>query len=255
MSAIRWRDLIPLTRWERFVEVSLPLPWLGASLGAYALGWWALGAVGSFYVFLTGLRLSHNAQHACLGLRRWGHDAVLAVLSVVMGTSMHAVRASHLNHHRHALGEDDLEGRVASLPVGAVLRAGPRFMWDVHRFGLSQGPLRQRRWVALELLAIGALWPLAAAWGGPALLAHQVAMLTGELLTPFFAVWLVHRAAEHEPTRSRTERHPLVNLLTYDMLLHAEHHAHPPVPSIHWRQLATRRDAAASRTEPNVVAR
>ena len=45
--------------------------------------------VGSFVLFfLTGLRLSHGAQHYSLGLPKVVQDLVLFTLSVLMGASM-----------------------------------------------------------------------------------------------------------------------------------------------------------------------
>ncbi|MBL9038917.1 MAG: fatty acid desaturase [Archangium sp.] len=254
MLAIRWKDLIRLTPWERLVELTVPVPWLVASLAASHARLWSLSALCWFFLFLTGLRLSHNAQHRSLGLPHWAHDLVLAALSLVMGASMHAVQVSHLNHHRHELGPDDVEGRVVALPLGEVLRAGPRFMFELHRFALTRGTATQRRWVWAELGLLAVIWPALVLFGGHAIAAHVVAMSAGELLTPFFAVWLVHRAARGTPSRARTERSWLINTFTYGMLLHAEHHAYPAVPTIHWRQLAERRAAAGERVERDVVA-
>lgn len=253
MAPTRWKDLVRLTPWQRLVQVTLPVPWLALSLACFWAGAWPAGLGCSFYVFLTGLRLSHDAQHRSLGLDRWGHDVVLAVLSVVMGASMHAVQTTHLHHHRHQLDERDVEGAVARLPFPRVLLAGPGFIFDLHRFALRHGTAAQRRWVGAELGAIALLWPVAALGVGRVVVAHELAMLLGESLTAFFAVWLVHRGAAHLPTKSRTERSALVNALTYDMLLHADHHAYPAVPTLHWPQLAARRSASGERIEDDVV--
>jgi fatty acid desaturase len=255
MQAAAWRALIPLTRRERFIELTLPLPWLMVSLCLYATPWWGLGFVAAFYFFLTGLRLSHNAQHCSLGVGRRVHDGVLFALSVAMGASMHAVQATHLNHHRHALNEHDIEGRVASLGFPRILFAGPRFIFDLHRFALTKGRARQRAWVVAELLAIAALWVTALASDVRWLQLHVLAMLVGEAMTAFFAVWIVHREADAVPSRSRTERKSWVNFLTYNMLLHAEHHAYPAVPTIHWPHLARLRDEARERVELDVARR
>ncbi len=109
LRSVAWRDLVPLTGWEKLWELTLPLPWLVGSLAAYTAGWWGLGALASFFFFLTGLRLSHNAQHRSLGIGRVAHDLVLLALSLGMAASMHAVQATHLHHHRHTLEADDIE--------------------------------------------------------------------------------------------------------------------------------------------------
>jgi fatty acid desaturase len=260
MRSTQWHDLVRLTRWEQLIEVTLPAPWLALSLCLYATHFWPLAVVCSFYFFLTGLRLSHNAQHGSLGVSRLGHDIILATLSILMGASMHAVQATHMNHHRHRLDEKDIEGRVALLPFPGILLSGPRFIVDIHRFALTQGTTHQKRWVAFELVAIPLAWTafgwLALTQGlGRVAMAHELAMLAGECLTAFFAVWIVHRCSNHVPTKSRTERNRWINMLSYNMLLHADHHAYPAVPTIHWRALAKRREDADERIEDSVVQR
>src|SRR3954469_13427612 len=134
---VEWRDLVGLTCRERFWQLTLSMPWLGGSLSTYALASTSGVAVGgsvlclvaggslSFLFFLTGLRQSHNAQHSCLGIGRLGHDIMLVVLSLLMLASMHAVRVTHLHHHRHCLEEADVEAVHASWPLWKVLVAGP----------------------------------------------------------------------------------------------------------------------------------
>ena len=103
LPQVQWRDLIAMTRSEKILELLHPLPWLVASIWLYSRGHFLLGAFASFYFFLTGLRLSHGAQHYSIGLPRSVQDLVLFTLSVLMLGSMHAVQASHLHHHRHCL--------------------------------------------------------------------------------------------------------------------------------------------------------
>src|SRR6266404_587883 len=92
LETIEWRDLVALTPVEKTWELALGLPWLALSLWSYGHGWWWAGLGCSFYVFLTGLRQSHNAQHYVLGLPRRIQDGVLLGLSVLMLASMHAVQ-------------------------------------------------------------------------------------------------------------------------------------------------------------------
>ena len=77
-ALVAWRDLVALRWWERVWELTLSLPWLAGSVWAYwhvgaaesawgRAAWVGAGGVMSFFFFLTGLRQSHNAQHACLG--------------------------------------------------------------------------------------------------------------------------------------------------------------------------------------------
>src|SRR6516164_6602130 len=89
-ETVEWRDLVALTSLEKAWELSLGLPWFGLSLWCYGHDWWPAGLACSFYVFLTGLRQSHNAQHYCLGLPRRIQDGFLFGLSTLMLASMHA---------------------------------------------------------------------------------------------------------------------------------------------------------------------
>jgi fatty acid desaturase len=242
IRAIPWRDLLYLTRLERLWELTLPVPWLVGSLACYHFGHWTLGAVCSFYFFLTGLRQSHGAQHYTLGVSRVGQDMVLFALSVLMLGSMHAVQVSHLHHHRHCLDEDDAEGSTARLVWWRAILIGPLFPLRLHRTAWRLGSPAKRRWIAAETAAFLAVAVLAIVI--PALRGHVLAMLVGESLTGFFAVWTVHHDCEPEGLFARTQRGRWVNRLCYGMFYHAEHHLFPAVPTCHLPILAERLDTA-----------
>ena len=123
IETVEWRDLVALTPLEKAWELALGLPWLFLSLWCYSHRWWWAGLACSFYLFLTGLRQSHNAQHYALGLSRPIQDGVLSILSLVMLASMHAVQVTHLHHHRHCLEDEDGEGATARLPWWRALLA------------------------------------------------------------------------------------------------------------------------------------
>src|SRR5829696_1604007 len=141
VRGVEWQDLVALSRWEVAKELGLPVPWFGASL--LLAGWtWSwpvlfLPALGcSFVFFLTGLRVVHNAHHYALGLPRWATEWVMFVMSVLMLGSMHAVQRNHLQHHKHCMDDEDLEGYSARLNAWRALLYGPVFlvrlhMWDV----------------------------------------------------------------------------------------------------------------------------
>src|ERR1044071_2035639 len=141
LKAVEWRDLVTLTPLEKTWELTLVLPWLVMSVWCYGHGWWGAGLVGSFYVFLTGLRQSHNAQHYSLGLPRTIQDLFLFGLSAIMLASMHAVQVTHLHHHRHCLEDDDAEGSTARLRWWQAILVGPAFLWRLHvtAWGLASG--------------------------------------------------------------------------------------------------------------------
>jgi fatty acid desaturase len=236
-----------MSRLERVQELSLPAPWLALALWCYDGGgaWIVLGLLGSFYFFLTGLRQSHGAQHYSLGIPRVVQDLVLCVLSLLMLASMHAVQVSHLHHHQHCLDDEDAEGAAARLRWWQALLVGPAFLVNLHRTAWGLGAPIKRRWIAAELGGIavilglstsGFLWP-AARW-------HVLAMLVGECLTAFFAVWTVHHDCQPGEFPARTQRGRWLNRLCYSMFFHAEHHLFPQVPTCHLATLAIRLDAS-----------
>jgi fatty acid desaturase len=243
---VEWRDLVPLTSCEKAWELAIGLPWVLLSLWCYSHRWWLAGLVCSFYVFLTGLRQSHNAQHYSLGLPRIVQDGVLLALSLLMLASMHAVQVTHLHHHRHCLEDEDGEGATARLPWWRALLVGPLFYIRLHVSAWRLAPRSKRLWIAGELLGIALVLVFTfcfAEWS--ALRWHISAMLIGECFTGFFAVWTVHHGCQaHEP--GRTQRGRWLNLISYSMFFHAEHHLFPAVPTAHLHELARRLDAANS---------
>ena len=246
LKSVEWRDLVEISTLKRLFEVTLPVPWLVFSVGAYALGAPVVGAIGSFFLFLTGLRLSHNCQHYALARSKGWQDWVLFALSPLMLSSMHAVQVTHLHHHRHCLDEDDIEAAHVGRPVWRVLLEGPVFPVRLHVSAWRLGGAVKRRWIAAEvgavLLAVGAAllpWaPLALRW-------HFAAMLTGQCLTAFFAVWTVHHGCDHHGQIARTQRGWLRNFVSYSMFYHLEHHLFPAVPTCNLHRLAQRLDKAA----------
>jgi len=245
LQTVEWRDLVLLTPAEKVWELTLSFPWLLVSLWCYGHGWWLTGLVCSFYFFLTGLRQSHNAQHYALGLPRVLQDSVLFVLSVLMLASMHGVQVTHLHHHRHCLEDDDEEGATARLCWWRALLIGPLFFIRLHVSAWWLATASKQRWIALELCAVASVVAFAAFPSVPlALRWHTATMLIGECLTGFFAVWTVHHGCNsHEP--GRTQRGRWLNLVSYSMFLHAEHHLFPAVPTAHLEELARRIDAAS----------
>ena len=241
---VAWRDLVGMSPREKLMEVMLPVPWLAAGLWCFGSGWWVAGVAASFYFFLTGLRLSHGAQHYSLGLPKVVQDLVLFTLSVLMGASMHAVQVSHLQHHQHCLEPEDHEGSVARLSWWEAIRSGPLFYLGLHRAAWERASRLKRWWMAAEVAGIGLglgiafCWPSAWSW-------HLAAMVVGECFTAFFAVWTVHHHCDGTGTLSRTQRGRWANFISYNMFFHAEHHLCPAVPTCHLPVLAARLDAVA----------
>lgn len=245
IRTVEWRDLLALSPVEKVWELVLSLPWLVGSVLCYRTGWYALGAFCSFYFFLTGLRQSHGAQHYTMGVPRPVQDGVLFALSLLMLGSMHAVQVSHLHHHRHCLDEDDAEGSTARLPWWRALLVGPLFPVRLHRTALRLGSPAKRRWILAEVAGIAGVVLAAVFLDLPALRWHVAAMLLGESLTGFFAVWTVHHGCDPDGLYARTQRGRWITWLSYSMFFHAEHHLFPAVPTCRLARLAKRLDAAA----------
>ena len=252
-AEVPWRDLVACSRVETLRELALPLPWLIGGAWAAHVGAYALAVPCAFYAFLTCLRVSHNAFHGALGLGRTATDLVMLALGIVMLGSVHAVRRTHLLHHRHCLGDGDVEGRVARQGLLETLAKGPRFPLDLHRAGWRAAAPDERRWIGVELAACAAL-PLLA-WGvleSEALRLHTLMMGLAWCLSPVFAVWSVHRADATGRHGARTLRSRWRSTLFYDMFYHDEHHRFPRVPTRHLPELARRLDRVGTSAAPDV---
>lgn len=242
VKQVHWKDLTKLNKWECFIEGNVTVPWLLASLilAWYEVYWLALPF--SFYFFLAGLRQVHNGFHNSLGVGKPVVWFVLFSNSVLMLASMHAVKFNHLRHHKYCLKENDYEGKVAKLKWYKALFYGPIHMFLIHYHTFRIGNKGYRLNTALELTAISAF--VAIVWNFQIhfLMYHTLAMITGELLSAFFAVWTVHHDAEELFMQTRTQRTKWKNKITLNMFYHLEHHMFPAVPAIKLPVLASRLD-------------
>jgi fatty acid desaturase len=244
IRAIEWRDLTALGPLERVRELLLPMPFLLVARAASELGLWPIAWLATAYFFLAGLRVVHDAFHDNLTLSRRGGHAVLAVLSGLMLGSMHAVRVTHLQHHRDCLGPDDVEGQTARRSAWRALAAGIAFPFALHRAAWRLGRQRDRRWIATELVVTAVLMAIAA-FGVPHVTEHVALMLVAQTLTGFFAVWTVHHDVDPERQVARTLRHRVKSALALGMFFHLEHHLFPRVPTCRLPRLAERLEHAA----------
>jgi fatty acid desaturase len=246
VRSVAWRDLVTVSRLEIAKELALSLPFLALSLVLADLGWFMPALAASYVFFLTGLRQVHNAYHYALGIPQAATEWVMFVLSVLMLGSMHAVQVNHLHHHKHCMGDDDVEAMSARMSGLLAILFGPVFPVLLHVNAFKLANRRQRRWVVAELLAN-------AAWVGlvfgvldvPALKYHVIAMAIGQCLTAFFAVWTVHHDCDRSHFIARTLRGRVKNFASFGMFFHVEHHLFPRVPTCHLSILAERLDKAA----------
>lgn len=245
IQAVAWRDLVALRPGERARELLLPLPFLVVARAAYAADVPLLPWLGSAYFFLAGLRLVHDAFHDNLTLPRRANHALLAGLSAVMLGSMHAVRITHLQHHRDCLGPDDVEGQTARRSAWQAIGAGVAFPVALHRAAWRRARGADRRWIAVELVVTVAMLALAATGVSAQMTHHVVLMVIAQTLTGFFAVWTVHHDVDAERQVARTLRDRLKSALALGMFFHLEHHLFPRVPTRNLPELADRLDQAA----------
>jgi fatty acid desaturase len=235
-------DLHATRPFQFLVELLLPLPWLILSVVLYSGPFWVLGPIASFFFFLCCLRLNHEAIHNNLGLRRkWDH-VIMHALSALMLGSNHADAFCHLKHHKDTLGEDDHEGHCAKMSAWQVLLYGPRFPVELNRETWRQGGVRWRRRLVIDWVLVVVVGTACLASGWPGLQLHVAAMLVGQCLTAFFAVWITHQGTDGTGLAGRSQRGAFA-WIAYQMFYHREHHLFPKVPVSRLQELARRLDA------------
>ena len=237
-----WKDLVDLSKTEIFYNLIISLPWLFASFAFAFFGWWPLAIICSFVFFLCGLRQAHDAFHHAMGISKKAHDFVMFVLSLLMMCSMHAVKHNHLQHHKHCLDDEDMEGFSARLPWWKAILYGPIFIFLHHYHALKKGNKVTRNWVMVEIIGMVLLAIAVLLWQNKIALYHLCIMIIGEFFTAFFAVWTVHHDCETDKVYSRTLRGKYLPKLFYNMFYHTEHHLFPKVPTSHLPELAKRID-------------
>jgi fatty acid desaturase len=243
--SIPWRDLVPMRPRDGAVECLHPLPWLIGSWWCAGHGLWLLAAPCSFMFFLTALRLNHEAIHRNLGFGARGHQRVIHALSTVMLGSNTAIAFNHLRHHAHVGQPEDVEGKCGQMSLWRVLAYGPLFPLELHAAAWRHGNDRVKRRMAIDLALNLAMVGTALASGSTALGYHVLMMPVAQCLTALFAVWITHRGCHGEALIARTQRSRLINLVTYNMFFHLEHHLFPGVPVKRLGRLAARIDAMA----------
>lgn len=243
LKVVQWKDLIHLQKRDVISELLISIPWLCASLGFAYFAWYPLALFCSFMFFLTGLRQVHNAFHFALGVSREKTHWVMLILSVLMLGSMHAVQINHLRHHQYCMQDEDIEAKSAKMKWWQALLFGPFFPLMLHKKAFMVGTKTQKTWMSAELIANALFLILVFAVLDLTFLKYHVfAMLIGQCMTAFFAVWTVHHDTEDHIYMARTVRNEFKRVVTYNMFYHVEHHLFPAVPTRHLHILAKRLD-------------
>ena len=254
LASVEWQDLRQLSLGETVYNIFLSLPFLLLSWWSAWQEWWLLALVATFFFFTAALRQAHDCYHRTLGVSKVATELMLFLLSITMLCSTHAIRHTHLNHHRDPLGDSDVEGNWARLPWYQAILGGGLFSIAIQWFGLTHGSRRNRMLVGFDLLLIFAVIATAFITMHPVLMYHVLVMILANTMVGFFAVWSVHHGCD-DMVYARSERHLLINVLTFNLLYHIEHHLFPAVPTNHLPRLAKRLDSAAPQwTQQPVIA-
>ena len=253
LSSLEWQDLHQLSRGQIAYNVILSYPFLLLSWWFASQSWYVLACGASYFFFAAAFRQAHDGYHHSLGTSKRTTTGILLLLSVLLMTGLHSIRATHMEHHRNPLGDSDIEGGLAKLSWWQALLGGVTYRLDIYRQGLRLSSRRNRRLAWLEfasiilvvMAAIGLSTVNAptAALLAQVLVYHILTMTLANVSVGIIAVWGVHHDCDE--TVARTERNKLVNILTFNLLYHVEHHLFPAVPSNHLPELAKRLDAAA----------
>ena len=256
LGSVEWQDLRQLTRCQIVYNTILPYPLLLLSWWFASQSWYVLACGASYLFFAAAFRQAHDGYHHSLGTGKRVTTALLLLLSVLLLTSLHSIRATHMEHHRDPLGDSDMEGSLAKLSWWQAMLGGVTYRLDIYRQGLRLSSQRNQRiiWLEFGLIALVIMVTLtlmgltlfnvsAITLSAQVLMYHLLIMMLANASVGIIAVWGVHHDCDE--TIARTERNPVVNLLTFNLLYHVEHHLFPAVPSNHLPELAKRLDRAA----------
>ncbi|AMT98287.1 MULTISPECIES: fatty acid desaturase family protein [Psychrobacter] len=256
LGSVEWQDLRQLTRCQIVYNTILPYPFLLLSWWFASQSWYVMACGASYLFFAAAFRQAHDGYHHSLGTGKRVTTALLLLLSVLLLTSLHSIRATHMEHHRDPLGDSDMEGSLAKLSWWQAMLGGVTYRLDIYRQGLRLSSQRNQRiiWLEFGLIALVIMVTLtlmgltlfnvsAITLSAQVSMYHLFIMMLANASVGIIAVWGVHHDCDE--AIARTERNPVVNLLTFNLLYHVEHHLFPAVPSNHLPELAKRLDRAA----------
>lgn len=249
IKQVVWKDLRTLSFKEMLIENNLTIPWFLISISLAYFGYYILALPFSAFFFLTALRQVHNGFHHSLGTTKFLTWFSLYSNSILMMTSIHAVKFNHIRHHKYCLSEQDYEGKSAGMTWYGAILYGPVHLFLIHQVTFRLGNKDYKRKVLLELVSIFLFTCCVIYFRVDFLIYHILVMIFGEFLMAFFAVWTVHHDTQEQPELARTQRSGWKNKITFSMFYHLEHHLFPAVPTIKLPELAKRIDAALPEIE------
>ena len=96
VAAVEWQDLRQLTRGQIAYNVILPYPFLLLSWWFASHSWYVLACGTSYLFFAAAFRQAHDGYHHSLGTAKSTTTGILLLLSVLLMTSLHSIRATHM---------------------------------------------------------------------------------------------------------------------------------------------------------------
>lgn len=188
-----------------------------------------LAVAASAALFFGAFALMHDAAHGALGLPRAVNEVVLSVAGALLLMSGHALRRTHLIHHRATLCPDDLEGAPALLPLWRAALASPRAALALRGRAFDGAGRAGRRWQVGETLVDVLLASACVASGSPALWAFVAVALSLQLSMGLWAAYVPHNAPAWLVAVARRLA-PLGSPTFLSLAYHDLHHRIPAVP-------------------------
>lgn len=236
-------ELPPITTWEKWSVVLIPLMTITAYFVFASLRWYVPALLTLVYLsFATYGSCCHDLVHGNIGISRRASNLWLSAIEFLMMRSGTTYRKTHLNHHLHYPDfEKDPEGRASYFSLFRTLLEGPVFHPKLIFWMLKHGNRRDKMIVSLESLAIVVFYSLGIFWleKFPALFFYQLTVTLGAWVIPLITSYLVHLPqGEGEIRQTRIFRGRFFRILAMDHLYHLEHHLYPMVPHCRWKKLA-----------------
>ena len=180
-------------------------------------------------LFLAAFAMTHDTTHGALRIPGRLNEIALSLSAAVMLMSGHALRRTHLEHHKHPLAEGDIEGEAARYPFLVAVLLSPRttVRWTTESYRLAHP--RERRAIVVETFATTAATVLLLL-GGSAL--GHLYVATALAMRLFMGVWasnLTHRTPHWLFVCARPFE-KLGSVLAKSLVHHELHHRHPAIP-------------------------
>ncbi len=213
-------------------------------------GWW-LGILPSVW-FLYGSTISavHQLIHSNMGLSTRSKNAWLSILGCLVVESGHALRATHLLHHRTDPSLPDPEGYVENVSWRQLPLAALSLRYRLAWWGMRYGPNPQLVRLELAVHSFAHIVSLILLPSHPLLWIYLTSIHLASFLFAITAGrgpqtnWGRPVASPFVLVRSRLARY---FLFSHD--LHLEHHIYPTVPIHRLRRLGQRWDPILTELE------